>query len=104
MLSDGNNSIRGVLASQFADLVASGELSNGCLIKITAFVTNTIGSDDVVLATDLSVVSPGTGIVKMEVDNALNARNSTPEAAGKPQAKSSTADPDAKENSTPGPE
>ncbi|KAG2451925.1 hypothetical protein HYH02_003700 [Chlamydomonas schloesseri] len=104
MLSDGNSSIRGVLASQFADLVSSGELSNGCLVRITSFVTNTVGSDEVLLATDLSVVSPGTGIVKMEVDNALNAHNSTPEAAGKPQAKSSAAGPDAKENSTPGPD
>ncbi|GFR46347.1 hypothetical protein Agub_g7919 [Astrephomene gubernaculifera] len=101
ILSDGNSTIRGVLASQFADLVTSGELSNGCLVKISVYVTNTVGSEEVLLATDLSVVAPGNGSQPMDADPApLSARNATPEAAGKPQA-SKTPGMGAKENSTP---
>ncbi|KAG2486706.1 hypothetical protein HYH03_014635 [Edaphochlamys debaryana] len=103
-LSDGQASIKGVLASQFADLVESGELCNGCLVRIIAFVTNTVGSDDVLLATDLTVVAPpSAGSQDMDTDTALTAHNATPEAAktaGKPSAPASAA----KENSTPLPE
>ncbi|GLC47136.1 hypothetical protein PLESTB_000601900 [Pleodorina starrii] len=102
VLSDGSATIRGIIASQFADLVASGELSNGCVVKINVFSMNAVGNEDVMLATDLSIVTPGNGSQPMDTDTALTAHNATPEAAGKPAAGKTPGDvTGAKENSTP---
>ncbi|KXZ50509.1 hypothetical protein GPECTOR_16g684 [Gonium pectorale] len=90
---------------RFADLVASGEISNGCLVKISTFTTNTVGNEEVLLATELTVVQRGVKAEPMDTDTALtshNMPNGTPEAAGKPQpSKTPTTAPPAKENNTP---
>ncbi|GIL48308.1 hypothetical protein Vafri_4587 [Volvox africanus] len=99
ILSDGSANIRGILASQFADLVASGELSNGCLVKIKTFVTNSVGNEDVLLVTDLTVAAPGNGCQPMEADIALTCHNATPEASSK--GRTAGLGHWAKENSTP---
>lgn len=102
LLSDGSSTIRGVLASQFADLIVSGELSNSCLVKIKTFITNTVGNEDVLLATDLIVVAPGDGSLPMDAETALTAHNATPEASRKTVVgKTPCAAIDSKENSTP---
>ncbi|PNH04517.1 hypothetical protein TSOC_009309 [Tetrabaena socialis] len=93
--TDGASTLRGVLASQFADLVASGELANGCLVRVKTYVLNSVGNESVLLATDVAVVAPAPiGSQPMDTDTALTAHNTTPEAAPKPQP--------GKENSTPG--
>ncbi|GLI69429.1 hypothetical protein VaNZ11_014038 [Volvox africanus] len=102
ILSDGSANIRGILASQFADLVGSGELSNGCLVKIKTFVTNSVGNEDVLLVTDLTVAAPGNGSQPMEADIALTCHNATPEASSKlAEGKTAGLGHWAKENSTP---
>lgn len=85
-LSDGAATVRGILATQFAEQVASGAISNGALVKVNAFVMNTVGNEDVLMATDLEVVAPGRGAAPMDVDAALGAHNVAPSASATPVA------------------
>lgn len=83
VFTDGSENIRGILASQFAQVVADGQLKNGSVVILKSYVPNRIESDFVLMTTDLEVLSDvelpvANNASTMDVDCEVNVALVTP--------------------------
>eukprot|EP00798_Chlamydomonas_sp_ICE-L_P011132 gene11132-18752_t len=66
ILSDGTQEINARFASQFSEMITSGGMKEGSVVRLGSYVVNHVNNASVVMVTDLEVVEAGAGTVELK--------------------------------------